>query len=115
MRCHLVVPNLLPAPHQKEEFLANLEAPALSRLGSKGRSISVPVDGYEAWICQYFGVQKQNDWPLAPITLIADGKDAGDAYWLRADPVHLKINRDELVLADSTAFEITDAEAVDFT
>ena len=56
------------------------------------------------------GIVRQQDWPLAPITLAADG-GAGRGYWLRADPVHLRVMRDRIVLADSSAFELSQQEA----
>jgi hypothetical protein len=115
MHCHLVIPGLLAPSGQTEEFLAGLDAAALSRLLSKGRIVSIPTDNYEAWMCQRYTVNKQDNWPLAPITLATDGGDPGDAYWLRADPVHLKVNRDQLILVDSSAFDISEAEAAAFT
>ena len=39
----------------------------------------------------------------------------GDGYWLRADPVHLQVNRDQLILGDSSTFPISLAEAVDLS
>ncbi len=66
------------------------------------------------WLCRAFGVSKQGDWPVAPITLQTDGTEnikAGDDYWLRADPVHLRIERDQIVLADSRLFRISPQEA----
>ena len=69
------------------------------------------ADGYEAWWCQRHGIVKQHDWPLAPISFAADGGAPGNAYWLRADPVHLQVSRDQLVLADSSRFAINGAEA----
>ena len=92
-----------------------MSAPALERIHSNGDVRSSAAEGFEEWICRRLGIEKQNNWPLAPITAIADGENTGDAYWLRADPVHLRVNRDQLVLADSTAFEITEAEAAGFT
>ena len=42
--------------------------------------------------------RRQQDWPLAPIASQADGGDPGTDYWLRADPVHLKLEGGRLVL-----------------
>jgi hypothetical protein len=43
--------------------------------------------------------------------LVADGGVAGDAYWLRADPVHLRVMRDRIVLADADALSLSRQEA----
>jgi hypothetical protein len=56
-------------------------------------------------------IPRQQDWPLAPITLQADGGVAGDAYWLRADPVHLRVMRDRIVLAGSDILALSREEA----
>jgi hypothetical protein len=42
---------------------------------------------------------------------MADGGTAGDAYWLRADPVHLRVMRDRIVLAGSESTELSRQEA----
>ena len=36
----------------------------------------------------------------------------GEAFWLSADPVHLQVNRDQLILLAPESLSITDAEAV---
>ena len=43
------------------------------------------------------------DWPVAPLTLALDGLAAGNAYWLRCDPVHLRAERSGLILVDGDA------------
>ena len=65
----------------------------------------------EAALCEAMGIARQQDWPLAPITLEADGRLAGDTYWLRADPVHLRVMRDRIVLTDNRALNLSPQEA----
>jgi hypothetical protein len=57
-------------------------------------------------------VARQDDWPIAPIALLGAGIPPGDQFWLCADPVHLQVNRDQLLLLAPEALTITDAEAV---
>ena len=47
----------------------------------------------------------------AAYSLIGDGGDPADGIWLRADPVHLRVDRDALVLADASVFGIGADEA----
>ncbi|MGE5624823.1 MAG: hypothetical protein ACM3ZT_04670 [Bacillota bacterium] len=47
----------------------------------------------------------------APFTRLADGGRPDDEYWLRADPVHLAPDRDQLVLMPETLLQVTPAEA----
>ena len=56
------------------------------------------ADTLEEWLCRTFGVARQLDEPIAPITLMADGMQPGTGYWLRADPVHLQMQRTQLFL-----------------
>ena len=54
----------------------------------------------EALLCNQHGLKPELDYPLAVIAVGADGLNAGDAYWLRADPVHLTMQRDSFSLSD---------------
>ncbi|MGK2951850.1 MAG: hypothetical protein ACSLEZ_05630 [Thiobacillus sp.] len=65
----------------------------------------------EAALCQALGIARQQDWPLAPISLQADGGQPGTDYWLRADPVHFSVMRDRIVLAGSHGLDLCRAEA----
>lgn len=80
--------------------LLNLaEGGALVRLLSKAsvRCLDLPL---EAVVCSQYGLAPKPDYPIAPIAAAADGLDVGDAYWLRADPVHLLLQRDSFSLSE---------------
>ncbi|MGZ8258449.1 MAG: hypothetical protein ACXWTR_04665 [Methylotenera sp.] len=66
---------------------------ALARLLTKAHVTQVEVP-LEALICAQHGLQAEPDYPIAAIAAAADGLEVGDAYWLRADPVHLVLQRD---------------------
>ena len=115
MHCHLLLPDLLWPERDFPGIYQELETPALEKLLAKGR-VRADADSAEtgsgiAWLCKRFGVDKQADWPVAPYSLLADGGEPGKDYWLRADPVHLKLEGNRLVLADTGAFALTQAEA----
>lgn len=107
----LLVPHLFPSARLLETAAQDLHLPALQTLLSRGRRLPCPAVGVEAALCEALGIARQQDWPLAPITLAADGGVAGDAYWLRADPVHLRVMRDRIVLAGSSVLELSREEA----
>ncbi len=112
MQITLLLPDLIPAPEMCDAALNGLKLPALTTLLARGDKMVTPSDGnLDGWLCRTFGVAKQQDWPLAPLALMADGGEPGSAYWLRADPVHLRATRDKLMLADSGAFQINQLEA----
>lgn len=107
----LLVPHLFPNARLLEAAAQDLHLPALQTLLARGSRQSCPAAGVEAAVCEALGIARQQDWPVAPITLVADGGVAGDTYWLRADPVHLRVMRDRIVLADSSALDLTRDEA----
>jgi len=106
-----LIPHLFPTARLLETATQNLRLPALQTLLARGTRTPCPAEGVEAALCSALGIVRQQDWPLAPITLEADGGTAGDAYWLRADPVHLRVMRDRIVLADSSALNLSQQEA----
>ncbi|MDP2029483.1 MAG: hypothetical protein Q8K12_07610 [Thiobacillus sp.] len=107
----ILIPHLFPDKRLLEAATQNLRLPALETLLGRGNIQACPADGTEAALCQALGIARQQDWPLAPITLEADGQAAGGAYWLRADPVHLRVMRDRIVLADPGLLNLSQQEA----
>ena len=115
MHCHLLLPDLFWPERDFPDIYRELAVPALERLLAKGRQhmddASAGAVSTEAWLCGRFGVDKQADWPAAPYGVLADGGDPRGYYWLRADPVHLKLQGNQLVLADSGMFSLSQEEA----
>jgi hypothetical protein len=105
----LVVPRLVPA--LSDPAAASPALPCLQRWLSRARLERSSCDSLEQALCERFGVARQTDWPIAPLTLLADGMDPGDAFWLRADPAHLHAVRGELVLAGCGDLDQTQADA----
>ena len=115
MHCNLLVPDLLWPERELRDIYRDLKLPALERLLAKGRRRHADARSTEAWLCEHFAVERQADWPVAPLTLLADGGEPGAHYWLRADPVHLKLEGSRLMLADSGVFAISQQEADSLT
>jgi hypothetical protein len=105
----LFVPQFVPDPPDPAEALSG--HPALQRLLARARRQRVAADHFEAVLCGAFAVRAQDDWPVAPLTLRADGQAPGEHFWLRADPVHLHAQRSELVLVDGDRLDIASGEA----
>lgn len=108
-----LIPYLFPTPRLLETAARDLHLPALQTLLARGTRLAGPAGGVEAALCEAMGIARQQDWPLAPITLETDGGAVGNAYWLRADPVHLQVMRDRIVLADPSSLDLTAQEADD--
>ncbi len=114
-----LIPHLFPDPRLLEWAQPGLSAPGLYRLLGRGRLAAEPREGTEAALCRALGIARQTDWPLAPASLRAQGREAGSAYWLRADPAHFELMRDRIVLTriglPDLSQEETDALATSIT
>lgn len=93
---HLVIPNLFLPKDFAAEVCADLRLPALEKLLAKGRSENLQAAPLENHLCGLFGVPCTADAPMAPVSAAFDGLAAG--CWLRADPVHLRLQRDQMLL-----------------
>ena len=82
MHVELIVPGLLAVPEATR-------LPALELLLARGRGIASEQQNYEAWLGEAFGVEPL---PAGALTASAEG------FWLRADPVHLRLMRDSMLL-----------------
>lgn len=103
MHCELLVPGLFRA--------TNLPRfPALELLLARGRRRSYPAQTLEQWVREAFELG-DGPFPAGALTLRAQGRDPGAASWARADPVHLRLMRDRVVLAPGEAFDISSQEA----
>jgi hypothetical protein len=117
MKLHLLIPGLFWPETKRTEVYSDLSLPALERILAKSHYTESRSQAIEEWLCQAFGVSKQQDWPVAPIMLHIDGTDAEQTrneYWLRADPVHLRIENNHILLADSQIFTISLKESMQF-
>ena len=111
MQCTLLIPHLFWPRDAAETALNGVALPALAKLVARSRSERFAAITAQAWLCQAFEVEKQQDWPIAPLTLELDGGEAGTDYWLRADPVHLQVSRERVTLVDNALFDLNESEA----
>jgi len=84
----------------------------LDRLMTRSKRSAVTGKEPGASLCRWFGLEPDasGQLPVAPLTLLADTGQAGSAYILRADPVHLRADQSCLRLFDSHTFSITQDE-----
>lgn len=97
---HIVISDLfLPQPLARD-VCAGLRLPVLEKILARGKERSLPLHSLEAWLCDAFAVPQT---AIAPVTLLADGLPPEDGYWLRADPVHLHLDRNQIILQTNVA------------
>lgn len=108
MHLTLFIPDLLPLPGTQTDAG---NAPLLRRVLGRGHLRRSPANSAEAWLCSAFEVEKQHDWPVAPLTAVLDGLVADTGTWLRADPVHLQLQRNQTFVLAAPALQIESDEA----
>jgi hypothetical protein len=106
MHCEVLLPALLAAP-------AEVRLGALELLLARARASTAPAVSVSRWLLDAFEVQgvEGEAVPLGALTLLGEGGDAGDALWARADPVHLRLMRDRLIMVPSPVFALSAEEA----
>lgn len=68
-----------------------------------------PEGGMDGLLAELFGLPSIP--AVAPLTRLADTGQRDDAFWFRADPVHLAADRDQLVMLPPADLEIEAEEA----
>lgn len=94
---HLIICDLFLPKDFTAEVCAGLRLPALEKMLARGASTGSAQTGeiasLEEMLCKAFGMSGQ---PIASLSAAFDGLAEG--CWLRADPVHLRLQRDQLLL-----------------
>ena len=99
MHCELVVP-------------AGARGAALELLIARGRRTRSAPQRIEQWLQHAFGLDGR--LPAGALSLVGAGGAPGGDVWARADPVHMQVMRDRVVLSPADAFPLAreDADAL---
>lgn len=81
--------------------------PGLERILT--RATRLPDVDAMAFLAPLFGLEAPT-LAVAPFTRLADGEEPDTEFWLRADPVHLAPDRDQLVMLPAAVLEATQKE-----
>ncbi|HOL64138.1 MAG TPA: hypothetical protein PLB97_02215 [Accumulibacter sp.] len=111
MHLTVVVPELIwPEPGDRTTLDA-LVCPALSALLSRSRLQRRPPQSFEATLGDACGLPAELAY--APLRVLGEKNivAAPAATWLCADPVHLRLHQEQLILADGSRLAITPDEA----
>ena len=105
MHCELVAPALFAGP-------AEGRMPALELLLARSRESHAQAEDLASWLAGMFEVDEP--LPAGALTALADGLPQDDGFWVRADPVHLQLLRDRLILVPAAGFALSREEAERF-
>lgn len=108
MPLDLLVPDLL-LPSDAPAALREVRLPALERWMARADEARSPSRGMAGALGTLFGVAAPA--PVAAISLAGERGGAAPGAWMRADPVHLRIDHDYVRLHDASILEVTREEA----
>ncbi|GHD59992.1 hypothetical protein [Jeongeupia chitinilytica] len=109
MPLHLVLPYSDWAERDDiAAFASSVSLPATALLLGRGSRQPAQPESLDIWLANRCGLA---DLPVAPLTMALDLPGEEPGFWMRADPVHLRVDRDRLLLVDPRHFSLTQAEA----
>jgi hypothetical protein len=103
MHCELVVPGLFAAT-------GTSRFAALELLLARGRRSAGEPRALEGWVQEAFELG-EGVYPAGALTLAAQGADPGEDSWARADPVHLRVMDDRLIVVPAETFALRAEES----
>ncbi|MFN0300623.1 MAG: hypothetical protein ACKVQU_09745 [Burkholderiales bacterium] len=106
MHLHLIVPELFWSHEAPIPAHANLAARGIETLVARGRKRIRTIGSLEAWLLEAFGIPTAEALPVAPFALLGDGVPHEERHWIRVDPVHLRVGRDDFTLLDATTIPL---------
>lgn len=112
-RLTLLLPGLFgPMPNLHSSGV-RLMVPEIDRSLTRADRCSMPGCDYHATLFGLFGLPQtsETDLPEGAVNYLGDGGTVGEFCYLRADPVHLRPDRDRLLLFDSAPLVIRPEEA----
>ncbi|OGI47278.1 MAG: hypothetical protein A2151_05430 [Candidatus Muproteobacteria bacterium RBG_16_65_34] len=112
---YLLIPGFFgPQPGPDESEATAHAWPALETLLARASAAHRTLPhGLEATLFALFHADSsvEGDLPVAAVTRALDTGVIDNGWWVRADPVHLRPERDRLILADSHVLDLTQDEA----
>ena len=104
---HLALPGLLWPTQALQDMVYDLQLPALSWLLGKGRRQVREVADSQRWLADIVGLPR-----LPAAALRASCMDAEQTgRWLCLDPIHLRVERTQLIVQDPGTLQLAQEEA----
>lgn len=103
---HLLLPGLLWPARALQDMVFDLELPALAWLLGRGRRSQANATNALQWQAGILGLPQL---PVAALRTRAAALEPGE--WLCLDPIHLRVERTQLIVEDPAALQLSTAEA----
>ncbi len=114
LRLHLIVPGLIGKIVQRAQGVRDFPRYRhIEWLLSKARHRMPAIQGYERQLCSLVGFQipQDQDVPVGALRHYGLTSSAKEAFYLCADPVHLRADLHQLILLDSSKINIEQQES----
>ena len=85
--------------------------PVLEMMLARGDTQILKNLDADRWLCQRFAVDAGRDDPIASLTLLGSGTDPGNAFCMCADPVHLQVRHERLILVPAREIGLGEFES----
>ena len=110
---HLLAPGLFGPLPALDQLSGNLSAPGLETVLVRSDCSDWPGRDLETTLFSFCAMNRgqEGDYPVAAFRRIGDGGRPDHRYWLQANPVHLRADRDRLLLLDSEDLDLSRQEA----
>ena len=114
---HLLVPGLFGPVPGLELPSAIPSVPRLETLLARADGLDCPGGDLETTLFSFSALQPdpEGDYPAAALRRAGDGGGLDQDYWLQANPVHLRADRDRLLLFGGEELELSSPEAEQLT
>ncbi len=109
----LYVPGLFDTEIDTDDAAASF-MPSLELLLARGNRKAISGESYNTALAKQFAYNpvEDEDVSVAAIGRLIDDDKRPEAYWARADPVHLHADKTGLSLLDSSSFTLTQHDAL---
>lgn len=104
---HLALPGLLWPERAMQDMVFDLKLPALAWLLGKGRRVLQPVADSQQWLAAVAGL------PHLPVAALRASalQQPQSSRWLCLDPIHLRVERTQLIVQDPHSLQLEAEEA----
>ena len=86
------------------------QMPALTLLMKRAEATQAPVNYWEGLLCYLFGMNINEELPVAALTGLTDSLATQTGYWLRADPIQLQADLAAVYMLDNKAIQFSEQE-----
>lgn len=107
---HLIIPGICGPVAELHALRSSDEIKKWTAILAKATCFKSQESVYDV-LTFVLGLQYENNFPSAELTLLANGYDSNARHYMHADPVHLQADLDHAILTSSVDLDIRQSEA----